>query len=92
MTLTVMLLSILAGTGTTSDSIQELDLAGWVSLALQNSPVIQSAEASLLSARASLTGDRSFLYPSLTASAGVSRSWSSTLVEGGEIIFSYGLI
>lgn len=82
MTLTLLLLSTLTGVGTSSDSLQELDLAAWVSMALQNSPAIHSSEASLLSARASLTGDRAFLYPSLTASAGVSRFWSESPLPG----------
>lgn len=90
MTLTFLLLSTIAGAGTISDSMQELDLAGWVSLALQSSPVIQSSEASLLSARASLTSDRAFLYPSLTASAGASKFWSSTPLEAGGAIESQG--
>ncbi len=66
-----------------TDSVRRLDLAGWVSLALDNSPELRSAEASLLSARASLTGDRSFLWPTLTGSASASRTWSDTPLEGG---------
>lgn len=82
MILAVILLSVITGADTISDSPQKLDLSEWVSMALQNSPSIHASEASLLSARASLTGNRSFLYPSLSASAGVSRSWSDTPLPG----------
>jgi len=68
------------------DSVRELDLSGWVAVALENSPDLKQAEASVLSARASLTGSRSFLWPSLTASAGASRSWSQTPVQGEGIL------
>ncbi len=67
------------------DQVRELDLAGWVSLAYQNSPAISSADASLLSSEASLTSSKSFLWPSLTMSAGASRTWSSMPVTGGGI-------
>ena len=70
------------------DQARELDLAGWVALAYQNSPAISSADASLLSSEASLTGNKSFLWPSLTLSAGASRSWSSMPVTGGGIVDS----
>ena len=82
MILTLLLLTTLTGVDTSGESPQELDLAAWVSMALQNSPAIHSSEASLLSARASLTGDRAFLYPSLSASAGMSRSWSESPLPG----------
>jgi len=64
---------------------QELDLAGWVALAYHNSPAVSSADASLLSSQASLAGSRSFLWPTLSMSAGVSKSWSSVSLPGGEI-------
>ncbi len=83
MTILTVLLSILTLSAGDTGSAQRLDLAGWVSLALDNSPELRSAEASLLAARASLTGDRSFLWPSLTASASASRTWSDTPLEGG---------
>lgn len=83
MTLLTVLITILSLSAADADSAQRLDLAGWVSLALDNSPELRSAEASLLSARASLTGDRSFLWPTLTGSASASRTWSETPLEGG---------
>lgn len=83
MTLLTVMLTILSLSVADTDSVQRLDLAGWVSLALDNSPELRSAEASLLSARASLTGDRSFLWPTLTGSASASRTWSDTPLEGG---------
>ncbi len=78
-----VLLTVLSLSVADTDSVRRLDLAGWVSLALDNSPELRSAEASLLSARASLTGDRSFLWPTLTGSASASRTWSDTPLEGG---------
>ena len=82
MTLTLLILSTLTGTGSVGESPQELDMSAWVSMALQNSPAIYSSEAALLSARACLASDRAFLYPSLSASAGVSRSWSESPLPG----------
>lgn len=70
------------------DQVREFDLAGWVSLAYQNSPAISSADASLLSSEASLTSSKSFLWPSLTMSAGASRIWSSASATGGGIVES----
>ena len=68
------------------DQATELDLSGWVALAYQNSPAISSADASLLSSEASLTSSRSFLWPSLTMSAGASRTWSSSVLPEGGIL------
>jgi outer membrane protein len=62
---------------------RELDLSGWVAVAYEHSPAISLADASLLSARAGLTGNRAFLWPSLTASAGASKMWSGTPLSGG---------
>lgn len=88
MILTVIILSILTGMDPPDESPWRLDLAGWVSMALQNSPVIHLSEASLFSERASLTGDRAFLYPSLFVTAGASRGWSSTTPPGGDPVES----
>lgn len=64
--------------------VQELDLAGWVALAYQNSPAVSSADASLFSSQASFTSSRSFLWPTLTLSAGVTKNWSGVSLPGGE--------
>ncbi|MEN8209399.1 MAG: hypothetical protein ABFR50_09110, partial [Candidatus Fermentibacteria bacterium] len=40
-----------------------LDLAGWVRVALDNSPDIALSSADLLSSSASLTASKSFLWP-----------------------------
>lgn len=86
MTFFTVMLTILALSTVDTDSVQRLDLSAWVSLALDNSPALRSAEASLLSARASLSGDRSFLWPTLSGSASASRTWSDTpLEEGGAV-------
>lgn len=79
MMLTTLLMSILISME--PNQPEKLDLAGWVSIALENSPAVRSAEASLLSAEASLTGTRSFLYPSLSASAGASKTWADSYSE-----------
>ncbi|HPF31763.1 MAG TPA: TolC family protein [Candidatus Sabulitectum sp.] len=72
--------------GAISDTPRSMDLSEWVSAALSSSPEIRSSEASVISARAFLTGDQAFLYPSLTASAGVTRAWSnSPLPDEGSV-------
>jgi outer membrane protein TolC len=68
------------------DQNRELDLAGWVALAYENSPAVSSADASLLSSEASLTGSRSFLWPSLTFSASAFRNWSGSSLPGGGVV------
>ncbi len=79
-----ILISMLISVQPAADQTQKLDLAGWVSLAYQNSPAISSADASLLSSQASLTSSKAFLWPSLSLSAGATRRWSSMAsVEGG---------
>ena len=85
MTITLLLMWILAATTPEADSVERLDLSGWVSIALGNSPAVTSAEASVLSARASLTGDRAFLWPSLTATAAASKTWSDMLTPDGDV-------
>ncbi len=76
---TALLLALL--TGTVTGSGENMDLSGWVAMALDNSPAISSSEASLLSAEASFAGAESFLYPSLTATAGASRMWADSWSE-----------
>jgi len=86
--MTAMLFAFTVFLTAQSESIQfrELDLSGWVAMAYENSPEILIADASLLSARAALTGNRAFLLPSLSASAGASRMWSSSPLPGGGTI------
>ena len=79
----ILLLSTLTGIGNGGQPSRELDLSAWVSMALDNSPAIHSSEASLLSAQASLTGEKAFLYPTITATAGASRYWSESPLPGG---------
>ena len=43
--------------------VRELDLAGWVALAYQNSPAVSSADASLFSSQASLPAADRFCGP-----------------------------
>jgi len=54
-----------------------LDLSGWVSLALKNSPDITLSSADLMSAEASLKSSESFLWPRLSFSSSASHSWHS---------------
>lgn len=54
-----------------------LDLSGWVSLALENSPEMDISSADLLSAEASLRSSRSFFWPTLNFSTSAGHSWSS---------------
>lgn len=84
-----LIISILAAAGPPLPS-QSIDLSGWVSMALVNSPAIRSADASVLSAAAALTGERSFLWPSLSASAGASRNWSSSLLPDDQVMETSG--
>lgn len=85
MTALLFVFSVFLAAQTHEGQERELDLAGWVALAYQNSPAISSADASLLSSQASLTSSKSFLWPSLTLSAAASRSWSSISLPGGSI-------
>lgn len=85
MTTLLFVFSVFLAAQTPEGQARELDLAGWVALAYQNSPAISSADASLLSSEASLTSSKSFLWPSLTLSAAASRSWSSVSLPGGSI-------
>ncbi len=86
MTALLFVFSIILGSQLDTGQVRELDLSGWVALAYQNSPAISSADASLLSAQASLTSSKSFLWPSLTMSAGASKIWSSAPMPGGGIL------
>ncbi len=54
-----------------------LDLSGWVSLALNNSPDITISSADLMTAEASLQSSESFLWPRLSFSSSASHSWHS---------------
>ncbi|MCK5842949.1 MAG: TolC family protein, partial [Candidatus Sabulitectum sp.] len=85
MTILSILISMLISVQPAADQVQKLDLAGWVSLAYQNSPAISSADASLLSSQASLTSSKAFLWPSLTLSAGATRRWTSMNAASGGI-------
>ncbi len=59
-----------------------LDLSGWVSLALANSPAAAGAEASLSAARAELKASGSFLWPTLSFSASSGYAWVSNQPDG----------
>ena len=59
-----------------ADSLS-LDLSGWVVVAMQNSPDITISSADLMSAEASLTSSKSFLWPRLSLSSTGSHSWNS---------------
>lgn len=53
-----------------------LDLSGWVSLALEESPDIVSSRAYVDIAEAGVLGSRAFLWPSLSLSAAAGHTWS----------------
>lgn len=55
---------------------ESLDLAGWIALAMENSPEITLSEASEDQADASYNTARSALLPSLNATASAGRSWT----------------
>lgn len=59
-----------------------LDLSGWVSHALRNSPAITEAEASLEGSRASVKSAESFIWPTLAFSASSGYAWVSTPPDG----------
>jgi outer membrane protein TolC len=54
-----------------------MDLSGWVSTALEESPDMASSRASVDIAEAGLLGSRSFLWPDLGLSASAGHTWAS---------------
>lgn len=74
---TLFLSLVLAG-----ESPLALDLSGWVSHALRNSPAVAEAEASLEGSRASVKSAESFIWPTLAFSASSGYAWASTPPEG----------
>lgn len=62
----------------------ELDLSGWVSLAMDASPDLESAEADLALAVEGRRTARSSLLPSLRFSAAGGRTWSTLSVSGSD--------
>ena len=76
--ISTLFLSLLLAGG----SPQELDLSGWVSQALRNSPAITEAEASLEGSRASVKSAESFIWPTLAFSASSGYAWVSTPPDG----------
>lgn len=64
-----------------------MDLSGWVSLALANSPALAEAEASLSISRAGVKSSEAFLWPTLTFTASSGYTWSSVdpVVGGGHL-------
>jgi len=81
-TLTIsMLLMVFTAFG--QDESLDLDLAGWVALAFDNSPDLAGPSADLISARASVTSSESFLWPHLSFSSSAGHSWSSVPLPGG---------
>jgi len=74
---TLFLSLVLAG-----ESPLALDLSGWVSHALRNSPAVVEAGASLEGSRASLKSAESFIWPTLAFSASSGYSWVSSPPDG----------
>lgn len=68
----------------------ELDLSGWVSLAVGNSPELARADASVMSASSGVSASRSSLLPSLTLSASAGHSWYSSPFAGDVDEETYG--
>ena len=64
-----------AGLPDPGDSLA-MDLSGWVSIALEESPDIASSNASVSIAEAGVLGSRSFLWPDLNLSASAGHTWT----------------
>jgi outer membrane protein TolC len=62
----------------------QLDLSGWVSLALSESPELMTAEADLTLATEGRRSARSLLLPTLSLSANGGRTWSTLTVPGSD--------
>ena len=69
----LLMVSVLFG----RDDAIALDLSAWVQLAFENSPDLDMSSADLVSADATVTSSKSFLWPSLTFSSSAGHSWSS---------------
>lgn len=74
----ILALFLLAG----ETSGSPVDLSGWVSIALANSPAVAVAEASLSAARAELKASEAFLWPTLSFSASSGYAWVSNQPDG----------
>jgi len=61
---------------------RSLDLSGWVALALQNSPALTGADASVSLAEAGMESARSALLPSVTLGASAGHDWTSDRTFG----------
>ncbi|MFO7950691.1 MAG: TolC family protein [Candidatus Fermentibacteraceae bacterium] len=64
-----------SGTPQPGDSLA-MDLSGWVSTALEESPDVASSRASVDIAEAGVLGSRSFLWPDLGLSASAGHTWT----------------
>lgn len=67
-----------------------MDLSGWVSLAMENSPDLARADASVMSASSGVSSSRSSLLPSLSLSASAGHSWYSSPFGGDVDEETYG--
>lgn len=74
----ILALILMAGDGSGSP----VDLSGWVSLALANSPAVAGAEAALSAAQAELKASGAFLWPTLSFSASSGYAWVSNQPDG----------
>ncbi len=73
------ILIVLASAGALAG--RPVDLAGWVSMALDGSGDVVRAEAAVEQAGAAYSGTRAALLPQLVFSASAGHSWSSTEIE-----------
>ncbi len=77
MRMTAVLLPFAAAALTVQADSLSLDLAGWVNLAMDNSPQMDISSADLMSSEASLRATGSFRWPTLSFSSSARHSWSS---------------
>jgi len=79
----VLLVLAAACTFSAEPDTLNLDLSGWVSLAIENSPELDISSADLMSSMASVRSSRSFLWPRLTFSGSASHSWNTVTDPSG---------
>lgn len=79
-----MLLFIVLAAGSIQDRTVSMDLSGWVAYALDNSPSIVEAQASLLGAEAGVRSAGAFRLPTLSFTATSGYTWASMTPHGGE--------
>lgn len=74
----LLLLALMAAAASAQPDTLSLDLSGWVSLALDNSPQMEISSADLMMSEASLRSSGSFLWPTVSLGSSGRHSWSST--------------